>query len=197
MALSCAACNRASRPAAGRMPRSKAASRDQTCCRCASRSAAIQVFGCFNKASKATGAKPSAWQARIRRNQTATAPCAKGLPALSSTLISQRRNSAATRRANLRSRVTSAAVLSGVCKVSRINKAMTPASLCISGVSTICSPSNLCDVLCCIAQSAVASAGTIARCNRSRRVLPVSFCRSSSRAKRLGQGRTASRSISI
>ena len=86
--------------------------------------------GCFSKASKATGAKPSSTAVTSARSSAAGGVSASGAPAESSISTFQRLSSAATRRASSRSGVTRAAVMAGVSRVRRSNSAIVAASSC-------------------------------------------------------------------
>ena len=142
-------------------------------------------------ANKSTGAKSLAAQASTKRKNLPRSLFDNGCPALSSIVTPQRRSSLATRRAKLRSRVTRAAVWFFVAKVSRIRKAMTPASERASGVSTKCkfckasaskpvAGAPAFEAKICAAQLAVCAAGTKAKLSRLARAeadaLPGQTC---------------------
>ena len=152
-------------PPRGRAPRSKRFSSCRVSAIWPPRACPKCTSGCLSTARVSTGAKPPAWQASTRRSKLASGRLAKGTPALSSTLMPQRFNSTATRRAKLRSRVTSAAVLLSCCKTLRIKTAIAPASARGSGASIKCTLSScgFSSTLIFAAHCAVFSAGASAR----------------------------------
>ncbi len=92
--------------------------------------------------SSGTGANPASAASANRHRNAPVAVCARGRPAELSMAISQRPSSAATRRARLRSGVTSAAVLSFCSSCSRSISAMAAASSPGCAASTSDKPSR-------------------------------------------------------
>ena len=114
-------------PGAGRGPRIARSSR-RASSRHATGARPPAASGCFSAASSGTGASRSAARSSTSRKKTPGGVLFSGSPAELSISISQRRSSAATRRASSRSGVTSAAVAPGVSSLRRSSIAMVTAS---------------------------------------------------------------------
>ena len=115
-------------PGVGFSPRRHLRSSRRVASSSAARSPPRVQSGCFSKASKATGAKPSSTAVTSARSSAAGGVSASGAPAESSISTFQRLSSAATRRASSRSGVTRAAVRPSSFSVSRSARATTSAS---------------------------------------------------------------------
>ena len=116
------ACSSPAVPAFGRGPRSTARSSDDTA------PASNRHIGCLSSASIVTGGSPSSAASAASRANTPAGVSASASPPESSTGTFHRASAASTRRASVRSGVTSAAVLPGVSIASRSATAMASAS---------------------------------------------------------------------
>ena len=157
-------------PASGRGPRRHQRSSARARARNVAPSCPRVAKGCFSSASSGTGAKRACAASASRHRNAPAVACARGRPAESSIVTPQRAISAATRRARLRSGVTSAAVRCGVSSASRNASAIASASC------------------------AGSAAATKARLRRPSRISPPPLFTSARQASVVGAGRRLSRS---
>ena len=178
------------RPPARRGPRRRARSSARTLRRNSPWLVPPEASGCFSVASRWIGSPSPTTQCAVSRRKLPGGDWSSGMPALSSARTSQRCSSTATRRARLRSEVTSATRLPGVSRAARTRRASWTASLARSGAVTISSPWSALDggwARRC--QPSLVAAGRItsaSRCARSGELPGTPSC---------GQHSTAARSI--